>query len=577
MLRDLVVDNFAIIEHLELSFEDGFTVLTGETGAGKSILVEALNLLLGGRASTDIIRTDEDTAVVEASFEPEPAFMDQVNGKLEARGIDTDDHLMVRRIVRREGRNKVFVNGRLTTVRALRDITEDLVDISGQHEHYSLIKANNHLQILDAYAELEGLRQDYRQLFENYKQYRQRLDEIRENERDRENRIDFLEFQLNEIDEAGLKEGEQEELEEEYDQLKNAEKIGDAMGDAVSKLYEGSRSAVEQMEEAVRQLEGIEEWITGLDDKIDRLTEAKISTEEVAYELRNELSDIEVNPHRLDDVVSRLDEIKRLTKKYGPGDVEVVLQRREEIAEELDELKSAGQKTQKLEAKLEEIEPELWDRAIALSKRRREIATDLEERVEDELEELRMGNTTFEVSFERELDAEQLEELTVEDLLPDAEGSALDVLSPNGLDDIEFFISPNVGEPPKSLSAIASGGELSRLMLAIKNVLSERDAVQTYVFDEVDTGIGGQTANAVGEKIKRTATSHQVLCITHLAQIASRADSHFLVEKDVNNDERMESTVFELSEKQRVDEISRMIGEESPGEATKQAAREMLN
>ena len=439
MLRDLVVDNFAIIEHLELSFEDGFTVLTGETGAGKSILVEALNLLLGGRASTDIIRTDEDTAIVEASFEPEPAFMDQVNGKLEARGIDTDDHLMVRRIVRREGRNKVFVNGRLTTVRALRDITEDLVDISGQHEHYSLIKANNHLQILDAYAELEGLRQDYRQLFENYKQYRQRLDEIRENERDRENRIDFLEFQLNEIDEAGLKEGEQEELEEEYDQLKNAEKIGDAMGDAVSKLYEGSRSAVEQMEEAVRQLEGIEEWITGLDDKIDRLTEAKISTEEVAYELRNELSDIEVNPHRLDDVVSRLDEIKRLTKKYGPGDVEVVLQRREEIAEELDELKSAGQKTQKLEAKLEEIEPELWDRAIALSKRRREIATDLEERVEDELEELRMGNTTFEVSFERELDAEQLEELTVEDLLPDAEGSALDVLSPNGLDDIEFL------------------------------------------------------------------------------------------------------------------------------------------
>ncbi|MBA2661635.1 MAG: DNA repair protein RecN [Bradymonadaceae bacterium] len=569
MLTHLIIRNFAIIEHLEIPFRDGFTVLSGETGAGKSIIIDALNLILGGRASTDVIRTDEDEAVVEGIFEPRAETCARIATILEAQGIEAGAQLIVRRIVSRGGRNKIFVNGSLTTAAMLAQITRGLVDISGQHEHYSLMQADEHVDILDTFASLGEARQSMKLANDELAGLRRELREIAQNVRERLHRIDFLRFQLTELDEAKLKAGEEETLTKEVDRLKNAGKIEDAVARALDLCYERDGSAAEQLAEACTALERVAPFHDALETLSTRLSEVRIQAEELAHELRAFHSDLDADPATIDRHIERLELIKRLRRKHG-GEVEDIIAATEEMREELSRLENAEERGQELEKALHAAHKRAYELARTLSQARRKAATNLQARIEAELTELNMARTRFVVNFEpKDLPPAKLA----------AKDDGLDEpsfrLSASGLDVIEFLLAANPGETPKPLSKIASGGELSRIMLAIKSVLIERDAVDTYVFDEVDAGIGGSTADVVAHKIKGTARGHQVLCITHLAQIASRSDHHYLVEKLLTK-ERTQSTIRPLSEDERVEEIARMLGGARVTATTRDAARELL-
>lgn len=572
MLSHLVIRNFAIIKHLEIPFHKGFTVLTGETGAGKSIIIDALNLLLGGRAMTEVIRTDEDKAVVEGIFEPSVQIMEMLNARLDERGIQTyDEQLVIRRIVSRNGRNKVFVNGSLTTVSALAEMTEGLVDISGQHEHYSLLDPDGHVDILDSFAELGGLRERVSVAYERVAGIRQQMRLIRKNVRERANRIDYLRFQLAEIDAANLRVGEDEELEEELGRLRHAEKLLKAGDLALRLSYDTDSSAVQQLSEASSALARVGEFDARIDDFGARLEEAQILVEELARELRSYVSEIDADPHRLDLLIERMEELKKLRRKHGENIAEI-LANADAMREELEQLEHAEERGAHLAEELADAEHDAFKLSRRLSRARREAARLLEQCIEVELADLNMARTRFVVEFSpSQLPAED----AISSGIDGDEGDHGIKLGPKGFDQIEFMISPNLGEAPKPLAKIASGGELSRIMLVMKSALLERDTVSTYIFDEVDTGIGGSTADMVGLKIQNTASEHQVLCITHLPQIASRCDHHYMVEK-LLVDGRTQSTIRPLDEHERVAEIARMLGGARVTSTTMEAAREMI-
>lgn len=557
MLSHLVIRNFAIIEHLEIAFHKGLTVLTGETGAGKSIVIDALNLILGGRASTDVIRTSEDEAVVEGIFELGKQHAARAAAILESEGIAPEkNQLLVRRIISRSGRNKVFVNGSLTSVSTLASVTRGLVDISGQHEHYSLMDEDRHLEILDAFGELLG---DRDQVASDYDVVRRLLAEKRQLEadmRDRMHRIDFLKYQLVELDGAKLEEGEEERLNEEYLRLKNAEKIGGAVVGAAGHLYENEHSAGAAIGEAIELLRTVTTYDSSLEETIERLKEAKILVQDTARDLQYR-DDIEEDPRRLDEVQSRLEKLKRLRRKHA-RDIDELIAYADEMRQELHRLENAEERGDQLEIEISRAREVALGSARALSKKRRKAAKKFSAAVESELEALNMGRTQF-----------------VLDIKPDDPGSEDANLTARGIDVVTFRIAPNVGEEPKPLSKIASGGELSRIMLAIKSVLAGRDDISTYIFDEVDSGISGETADRVGEKIRTTAADHQVLCITHLPQIASRGDHHYLIAKSVVAG-RTQSTLTPLEMEGRVEEVARMLGGARVTSKTLEAARELI-
>jgi DNA repair protein RecN (Recombination protein N) len=568
MLSHLIIRNFAIIEYLEIPFYDGSTVLTGETGAGKSIIIDALNLLLGGRATTEVIRSDEDEAVVEAIFSPQPARLKKINALLDAEGIEQGKDLVIRRIVSRSGRNKVFINGSLATVGALGDLTEGLVDISGQHEHYSLFDVNRHVAMLDSFAEVGALRDEMAEAYSEVARIRRKLAGIRQNVQDRLNRIDFLRYQLSEANGADLQPGEDEALQAEMKTLKHAEKITDATRQAARLCYDDNEAAAGQLAEAVGLLKHASQWSEPLGDLAERLDDARIAIEEVSRELAEHNRDVDADPARYDKVVSRLELIKRLGRKFGVVGVEMILERIAELRAELHDLENAEELGGQLEEDLKKARKAAFEIARKLSVKRRKAAEKLEKRLEGELGELNMKHTRFVVNF-------------VPAALPDADFAKFDAddnapsLSAAGFDEIEFLIAPNAGEEPRPLAKIASGGELSRIMLGFKTVLVERDSIETYVFDEVDTGIGGQTADVVGAKISATAAAHQVLCITHLPQIASRSDHHYLVEK-LLEDGRTHSRIRPLDAEERVEELARMLGGTRVSAKTLDAARDLL-
>lgn len=559
MLAHLVIRNFAIIHHLEVPFSRGLTVLTGETGAGKSIVIDALNLLLGGRATTDVIRSEEDQAVVEGVFELDEPQQDRINALLIELGIEACDHeLVVRRIVSRSGRNKVFVNGCLTTLTTLQSITRGLVDISGQHEHISLLDAQRHLDILDEFAVLKELRDEMARRFDAVRKLRTELEGLRGSVRDRLHRIDFLRYQLSEIEAARLTVGEDEALELEFSRLKNASKLGDVTVKATQLVYEGESSAISRLSEAASVLGKIAHVDPALTALTERLNEARYALEDVARELSDFGDQIEANPARLDSVQERLEVIKHLKRKHGV-DLNSVLSEAASMREELNRLENAEERGAELEAALGKAEGHAMEWARHLSGERREAAALFARSIETELRDLNMKGTTLAVSFDPQ---------TLADPRPH-------MLSARGIDTVEFLLSPNPGEAAKQLSRIASGGELSRIMLAMKTVLAERDSISTYIFDEVDSGIGGSTADQVGAKIARTAADHQVICITHLAQIASRGQNHYRVEKHVSAD-RTESVLRLLTPAERVEEIARMLGGTRVTDKTREAAMELL-
>ena len=553
MLLELRIRNFAIIDEVNLSFSKGFNVITGETGTGKSIILNAVHLLLGDRAGEELIRSSEEEASVEALFDI--SSNQEVKEKIKEKStrinsLGEEEACLVRRMISRSGRGKAFLNENLTTLGTLSEMGEKLLSIYGQHEHQSLQRAETHLDILDEFGGLVDLREEYREHFERVVSLSGEIKRVRDEKERGIKEKELMVFQLREIEASGIQTGEEEALKEEQRILSHSRKLMDFVGLSNELLYEGEGSTVERIQTILRQGSEMATIDPSLCEVMRSLETASIQLEEVALNLRNYLRKIEVDPMRLEEVANRLEEIDRLKRKYGPT-VEEVLLFKGKVEEALSSLTSNEENLSHLEGILGSFQGEMIALAKKLSWERKRVASELKKSVEKELGSLGMKKTTFEIRME--------------------DGA----FSPKGMDRVEFLISPNVGEEVKPLAKIASGGELSRMMLAIKKILARVGGRQVLIFDEVDSGIGGAIAEVVGKTLKELSKHHQVICVTHLPQIACFADNHHSVRKEVKG--RRTVTVVDRLEKEAiVDEIARMLGGVKVTEKTQAHAKEMI-
>ncbi len=556
MLTELRIRNFAIIDELKVSFGEGLSVISGETGAGKSIIIGAIGLLLGDRASADQIRTSEDAAEVEARFDL--AGRDGLKEQLEHLGFDPADDLVIRRTVSRSGRNRVYINGSLATLSQLSSLSASLVNICSQHEHQLILNADHHIDILDEFGGLSPLRGEYEALYGEYLTRKSRLDELQTLNRKKIEREEFLAFQLREIREAGVKPGEDAALLEEKKILSNAQKLRDHAARAYEALYGREGSLLGALREALRDIGEIKKIDPSLKASPEELDSLFFHLEDAALALRDYLGRIAFDPQRLAGIDDRLDHLGKLKRKYG-GSLEEVLKAGAGIEAELKSMASIEEEISGLAKEISSRHAVLLEKARELSAARRKAAGRLKETIEREIRDLRMGESRFEVKFAGAPQGEAGEPR----------------LTDKGIDAVEFYLSTNTGEALKPLNRIASGGELSRIVLALKKALARTGSVGTIIFDEVDSGIGGATAEAVGEKLKDVSRHHQVICITHLPQIACFGDSHYLVSKAVSGD-RTNSRVQLLSETERLAEVARMLGGVNVSGKAAEHAREML-
>ncbi|GJL78730.1 MAG: DNA repair protein RecN [Nitrospinaceae bacterium] len=562
MLKEIKISNFAIIENLRVEFHPGLNVLTGETGAGKSILMNALNLILGGRADTDFIRSGESTATVEAVFETTDSAL---LGEIHSLGIDPGEgELLIKRNVSHAGKSRCFLNDSSVTVATLAKIGNRLVDIHGQHDHQALLRTETHVDLLDRYGKTLKTRQDFGQEFLEYQNCQKNLEAMRSKEMNRKERLELLQFQLTEIEQAQLSPEEEDELKYEKNKLRHAEKLHQSLESTLNRLTETDGSALEQVGRAQKEIESLLDIDPGLEKQAERAQTAYCELEELSDELRNYLGSIEFNPPRLEEIDDRLAEINGLKRKYGMA-IEAILEERGKIAAELDSLSSNQEKMDDLKKEISVREKSLAEQAIALAEKREKTAKNLKKNVEKELRDLNMAQVQLGVRFDYPEAPEGFVRFRGEPVK----------LYPTGIGTVELLFSPNPGEELRPLAKIASGGELSRVMLAIKSILHEQDPVPVMVFDEVDTGIGGQVAEKVGLKLAKVAEGKQVFCITHLPQIAGMASAHYLVQKTVK-DNRTHSTIGELNYDNRVAEIARMSGGERITQATLKFAKEMI-
>ena len=564
MLKELSIRNFAIIDDLQIEFSDGLTVLSGETGAGKSIILNAVNLLLGTRASADLVRTGAQKAELEALFQI--SSNSKVAGIMTANGYDPAEGLLIRRLISRSDNNRVYVNGRLATIGLLTTITENLASISGQHAHQGLLKEDQHLLILDQFGGLMPLR---RQVYDAYHQILPLIDELKRLESVRQRQDEhqeLLEFQRKEISAADLAAGEDEQLEQERLRLKNAEMLYQTVSGSIEELYGAAGSVMERLLEVKKNLEAAGRIDSQLTSVAESLASASYQIEDLTGELRAHLNLILIDDQRLEAVEERLDTINKLKRKYG-GSLEAVFSRLETIEEELSQVESIDTQIHEIEEKLGKLSETLTRRSLELSKKRAKTANNLGLNVVAELSSLKMPQTEFQaVLHPIEADKQTNSYLTANEYM----------ITEAGIDRATFMIAPNPGEELKPLVSIASGGELSRVVLALKAILAATDAVETIVFDEVDAGIGGGTAEVVGRKLSELAGHHQVICITHLPQIAKFGEHHLSISKHVANGRTL-TTIQPLEKEDRYREIARMLGGEEITQTTLDHARELLD
>jgi DNA repair protein RecN (Recombination protein N) len=562
MLRELSIRNFAIIDDLSISFEEGLTVLTGETGAGKSIIINAVNLILGSRASPELIRTSEDTAELEALFEV-PAESPTARTARD-QGFDLSEGLLIRRIMQRNGRHRVYINSGLATTHALSTINEHLASIASQHSHQSLLKPDHHLLVLDQFGGMAGLRAKVYDSYQEILPLITRLATLKRKLSEQAEHCELLEFQCNEIQQAQIFLGEDEQLEQERERLKHAERLYETVGKCVERLYGLEGAVVEDLTQIGKELQSVSGIDQALSPAANRLEAASFELEDVASELRGYLQNLVFDTDQLDAVEERLDMLQRLKRKYG-GSIESVLACSKKVEDELKLVSSLPAEIAETESRLAKLHKKLADLCRQLSVKRRQAALRLAEAVQEELASLGMAKTHFEVKF-------KLVPVDGDDphLVLDNSG-----IEATGIDRVEFLIAPNVGEEVKPLAQIASGGELSRIVLALKAMLATKESVETLIFDEVDTGIGGRVAEMVGDRLQSLARFHQVICITHLPQIARFGRHHFRIEKGVFKG-RTRTAITPLREEARVKELARML---AGAKVTKKAldhAREMM-
>ena len=562
MLVQLNISNFAIIGHLEIHFKPGLNILSGETGAGKSIIINAVNLILGGRASAELIRSGAEEAKVEALFHvPLPS---PVSLLLEEMDIPFQGELLIKRHLSREGRNRIVINGSMASVQMLSRLGQMIISLSGQHEHQLLLRPDNHLALLDDFSGLADERESLRIAFNEHQALKEKRDALKTEIREKEERQDLARFQREEIEKAALQRTEDTALEAEKKRLLYAEKLMEEVREAYGTLYEKDDSVLSSLGQSLRRLERGADLEERLKAIIKTLASAKAEIEESAIELRELQRRIVMDPRRLEEVEERLQLIHKLKRKYGAS-IEEILQFKDRLAEMMDNLDHRKEELGRMESRIEEAEKLLVAKATFLSRKRRQAARRFEDSVKEELALLSLGGIRFEVQFQDPMES-----------LKDEREELMKKLKAEGLDRVEFMLSPNVGEDLKPLSRIASGGELSRIMLAMKTILARSSSVETIVFDEVDSGIGGATAEVVGDKLRSLAGYHQILCITHLPQIASKGMNHFMVEKQVVEG-RTSTVISELDYENRVKEIARLLGGKKVSQKALAHARELLS
>ena len=547
MLSLLHIENIAVIEGADISFDQGFNVLTGETGAGKSIVIDAISAILGERAYRDMIRTGTNKASVRAVFTDVPQLP-----WFEENGVEYDPETIIQREIHLDGKNVCRVNGSLVTVSILNKLGIQLINIHGQHDSASLFDEANHLTFLDDFAGNESLRDIYAEKFSSVEQLRKEIKRISMDEGEKLRRMETLKYQIAEIEKADLTPGEDEELESRRKLLQNSEKIANGLNDAVESLYggddtDGAASLLATAERALARVSKFSEQISQLHEKVADLMYQVQDAAELARDVQYELS---YSGDELDQIESRLDVIHKLRRKYGVT-CEDILNYLDKAKKELDEIEFADDHLEKLKKKLKKAEKTAWEEACALRENRKQTALSMAQRILSELAQLDMPRVQFEVQF-KELE-----------------------LTPNGADAVAFYMSANAGEALKPMSKVASGGELARIMLAMKNVLAEKDQVNTLIFDEVDTGVSGRAAQKVAEKLRSVAAHKQVLCVTHLPQLAALANTHLLIAKS-EREGRTYTSVTPLDLEGRKKELARIIGGTNITETTLKSAEEML-
>jgi len=566
MLKELHIENFAIIDKIDLQLASGLIIFTGETGAGKSILIDAVETLLGGRADATMVRSGCERAYIEGRFYISPEVREPVHAILKREELLDDlEYLTLAREIRLNERNIARLNGRSVNATLLREIGEYLIDVHGQSEHLSLLRVRQHLGLLDNYAGLEDLLIDYRKAYHELQAVRRELAELRQAEKEAARRIDTLNYQINEIEAAHIKPGEDEILRDERNRLANAEGLASFTNEALQALDEGSPDTPAitdlfgQAILALNHLAKLDPSQSNLSNQAQLMLE---NLSEMVRELRAYLESIEFNPRRLDQVEERLGLFQNLKRKYGES-LEAVLNYAEGARKQLDAITHASERIQEREADESRLLTQIGFLGSRLSKKRREQAEKLGRALEQELVDLQMSGTRFEVEFRTR---------------PDPDGASLNegtrvAFDSSGLEQVEFLIAPNPGEGFKPLVKIASGGETSRLMLALKHVLTSADQIPTLIFDEIDQGIGGRVGSVVGQKLWRLARKHQVLCVTHLPQLAAFGSMHYHVEKLVQEGRTL-TRLRKLTGSLRLEELAQMLGGISEG--TLQSAREIL-
>ena len=563
MLRELRIKNFVLIEDLKLDFGNGLNILTGETGAGKSILIDALSGVLGEKMTTDMIRTGFDRAILEGEFDI--ADLPQIPKILEDSGIDCDDStLVLRRELFSNGKGRCFANASQIPVAKLKEISEYLVDIHGQNEHQNIARIAKHREILDSFGGHQESLDAIYTVYHTLQDLKEKISSHQIDEKEKARRTEFLSHALREIETAKLQPGEEEELKNESTLLANAEKLFTEINTA-SSLMKGDGGILPSLKKVEQSLSVISEYDSKISDVLDVVQQALYSLDDISGVLRDYHSGFNFSPQRLNEVEERLSLISGLKKKYGDT-IQEILDYAEKSSRELEAISTSEEEIENLTRQYKESVREAKDVALALSEKRKDSAKSLEEKVMQELKDLGMGGTTFRVSIKRELS-------------PDGEIESENkkyVLYPHGLDRVEFLIAANEGEDLKQLRKVASGGEMSRIMLALKNVILSADIVDSLIFDEVDAGIGGKTAEIVGRKLKTLAQNRQVLVITHLPQIAAMSDFHYTVQKEKVN-ERTSTNVKKLGKSDKIREIARMLSGEKVTDLTLQHAEEMVS
>lgn len=560
MLVELRIRNFAIIEAAELEFASGLNILSGETGAGKTIILSALGLLLGGRASPDMIRSGEKEAVVEGLFGLEgEAPIAELAGR--AREVDGRE-MLVRRVIAEGGRSRVTLDGELATVQSLSRIGAALVQVYGQHEQQSLLRSESHREILDRYAGLDDPLLGYRASYQRAIDIKARLGDLERRERERADLLELARFRAMELERAALAPGEDEQLATERTILANVAKLAAAAAEAHDMLYGADTAAIDSIAGAESRLKDAAALDPKLGEVLEMVRSARTNLDEAARTLSAYAGKVEADPARLEQIETRLQELTRLKRKYG-GSIDAAIQTLERSRVEIAELEGIAESKTQVENELAAALDELTARASQLSEKRRRAAAELKRKTEGELKTLGMRAPVFEAQLAAVAD--------------DEAGFVHDgrALGTAGADTVEFYLSPNLGQPPMPLLRIASGGELSRVMLALKRLEAQKRGVATLIFDEVDAGIGGAVAETVGRKLKQLARYHQILCVTHLPQIAAYADRHFLVEKEERRG-ATRSRVNVLEPGERGEEIARMLGGAEITDKFRRAARELL-